>query len=154
MKELQTIDENLAFEFSPVLSNGKREFVITAQGTKKAFPAVTKLVNAAPSFQNWIIVAFRQPKLDYANILVSNIQLNVNDGFFLYRKSNRKVDIELHLRGYQKTEEWEEVAYLLLDAVIGEYATETKIGGISIKQLNVSDIPTLYPITELPNIIN
>lgn len=153
-KELQAVDDNLSFEFSPALSNGKREFVITAQGIKKSFPAVTKLVTAAPSFPNWIIIAFRQPHLDYTRIEYLNIQFDFDDVFFLYGKSNGKVDLDLHIRGYQGAYGWKEAISLLLDKIIGEYNTEMKIGGISIKKLNVSDIPNLYPITELAKIIS
>jgi len=153
-KELHKVDENLGFEFSHILDNDKREFVITACGIKSSFPAVSNLVINSPSLPKWEIIAFRQPHLDNANITVHGIQLDVKDVFFLYGKSNRKVDIELHIRDYQNTDDWGEAAYLLLDQVIGEYATETKIGGIDIKKLKESDVPTLYPLTELPKIIS
>lgn len=46
--ELQKIDPNLTFEFGPQ-DNGRREFTISADGIRKAFPAVEKLYAAAPS---------------------------------------------------------------------------------------------------------
>lgn len=152
--ELHKVDENLGFEFSHVLENGKREFVITACGIKSSFPAVSNLVINSPSLPKWNLIAFRQPKLEFSTIHVHDIQLDITDVFFLYRKSKGLVDLELHIRSYQNTDDWGEAAYLLLDQVIGEYATETKIGGIDITKLKESDVPTLYPLTELPKIIS
>ena len=153
-KKLHEVDEQLGFEFSPLLGNSKREFVITACGNKKAFPAVGSLVINSPSLPKWEIIAFKQPHLEYTMIYVHDIQLDITDAFFLCEKSKGLLDIELHIRGYKETDEWGEAAYLLLDQVIGEYATETKIGGIEIKKLKESDVPNLYPITELPKIIS
>lgn len=152
--ELHRVDSNLGFEFSPVLENGKREFVITACGIKSSFPAVSNLVINSPSLPKWEIIPFKQPHLDCTTMDVHGIQLDVTDVFFLFEKSKGLWDIELYIRGYKETDEWGEAAYLLLDQVIGEYATETQIGGIKIKKLKESDIPNLYPITDLPSIIN
>ena len=152
--KLHDMDDNLGFEFSPVLGNGKREFIISACGIKSAFPTVSNLVINSPSLPNWDIIAFKQPNLDHANIQVGGIKIDTDDVFFLYGKSKGKVDIELHIRGYQKTDDWDDAAYLFLDIVVGEYAMETKIGGIDIKKLKESDVPNLYPITELPKILN
>jgi hypothetical protein len=47
--QLQKVDPDLTFEFGP--TEPGREFVISAGGMKRAFPAVASLVNAAPSRQ-------------------------------------------------------------------------------------------------------
>jgi hypothetical protein len=45
--ELHKIDPNLTFEFGPK-ENDRREFTISADGIRKAFPAVEKLFASAP----------------------------------------------------------------------------------------------------------
>jgi hypothetical protein len=60
-RQLNKVNSDLTFEFGPIL-NGKREFVVTADGIAAAFPAVEAHVQAAPTFDDWTIVAFRQPK--------------------------------------------------------------------------------------------
>jgi hypothetical protein len=152
--ELHELDENLGFEFSNILENGKREFIISACGIKSSFPAVSNLVINSPSLPKWTIIAFKQPHLDCCTtIIVHDLEIDITDVFFLFTKSNGLFDIELHMRGYEETEEWVDGAFLLLDQAIGEYATEMKIGEIIFKKLKESNIPNLYPITELPKII-
>ena len=48
-EELTKVHSDLTFEMGPI-SQGKREFVISASGIPGAFPAVSKLLNFAPSF--------------------------------------------------------------------------------------------------------
>src|ERR1700730_6959782 len=55
--QLQEIDPDLVFEFGP--REPRREFVISAGGIKRAFPAVVSLVDAAPSLDRWNVTAFR-----------------------------------------------------------------------------------------------
>jgi hypothetical protein len=50
--ELDKIDANLVFEFSPFFIDGTREFVLSADGIKNSFPVVTSLVNAESL--NWM----------------------------------------------------------------------------------------------------
>lgn len=57
--ELSQVHPDLTFEFGPVLENTKREFVISAGGIKKAFPAVENLYNSSPKIEKWIITKFR-----------------------------------------------------------------------------------------------
>jgi hypothetical protein len=49
--ELRKVDPDLVFEFGP--KEPRREFVVSAGGLKRAFPAVTKLVDASPGLDRW-----------------------------------------------------------------------------------------------------
>jgi hypothetical protein len=64
--ELQRVDPNLSFEFGP--KSAKREFVISASGIEKAFPAVVSLTKAAPTLDRWQVTAFR-PRRTPTNIV-------------------------------------------------------------------------------------
>ncbi len=55
---LGAVDDDLTFEFGPV-REGMREFVISAAGLKRAFPAVERLYNARPSLDRFHVTAFR-----------------------------------------------------------------------------------------------
>ncbi len=55
--ELQKVDPDLTFEFGP--NEPRREFVISAGGIKRAFPAVVSLVDAVPALGRWKVIAFR-----------------------------------------------------------------------------------------------
>ena len=65
--ELQKVHPDLTFEFGPE-EDGCREFVISAGGIKKAFPAVRSLVAAAPELSGWKVTAFR-PRRPIGNIV-------------------------------------------------------------------------------------
>ena len=86
-EELSKIDPNLVFEFSPVLDNGKREFVISADGIKSSFDSVENLAKNAPELPTWDIVAFRQPKPITDTFCYEDLEVSFDDiYFFIYQR--------------------------------------------------------------------
>lgn len=152
--KLSSIDKNLTFEFSPVLKNNKREFIISADGIESSFISVEKLIEKAPALQDWIFIAFRQPKPDYDEINFDGITLRNDDVFFRYSKTQNKIGLELNIRNFVNTNKWIIITYLLLDNVIGEYDTQTFIDWIERKELNETEVENLYNINELPELLN
>jgi hypothetical protein len=154
-KQLSKINEDIAFEFSADLIDGKREFIISADGILSAFTDVIDLVEKAPKLDGFKIIAFR-PKSDVDDISTieyEDISLGPDDVFFTYRKNGDTLDIVLYLKGYDSDfEEWENAAFILLDTIIGEYDVATKIG--SIDMLPYKGSPNLKPILELPSLID
>ncbi|MBL7914774.1 MAG: hypothetical protein JNL49_06975 [Bacteroidia bacterium] len=148
------IDPNLAFEFSPFLKNGKREFIISADGIIESFPSVTKLVDAAPKIPNWDIIAFRQPNSGYKQINYNGLSLSIDDVFFRYSKDNGKLGLELNIRGYEDKKEWTAITFLVLDMVLGEYDTEMSLSWIEKKELDEREVDILYNLSELPKILS
>src|SRR5580698_4047505 len=55
--QLKQVHSGLTFEFGP--KGQTREFIISADGIKSAFPFVSALVAAAPKFERWQISGFR-----------------------------------------------------------------------------------------------
>jgi hypothetical protein len=154
-KQLSKINEDLAFEFSVDLIEGKREFIISADGILSAFPDVIDLVENAPQLDGFKIIAFRQKSAvdDISTIEYDDISLGADDVYFTYRKNGDTLDIVLYLRGYDSDfEEWENAAFILLDTIIGEYDVATKIG--SIDMLPYKESPNLKSILELPSLID
>jgi hypothetical protein len=151
--ELGKIHPGLAFEFSPVFENGTREFVISGDGIKSAFPFVTRLVESAPNLEKWKIIAFRQPRAGFNEIELLGIKISVDDVYFRFAKDNGKLNIELNIKGYSDSPEWTGITFILLDTILGEYHTEMSLGFIDRKMLNENEIDELFPIRELPKII-
>lgn len=154
-KQLFKLNEDLAFEFSADLIEGKREFIISADGILSAFPDVIDLVENAPQLEGFKIIAFRQKSAvdDISTIEYEDISLGPDDVYFTYRKNGDTLDIVLYLRGYDSDfEEWENAAFILLDTIIGEYDVATKIG--SIDMLPYKESPNLKSILELPSLID
>ena len=58
--QLRAIDKHLTFELGP--PGPVREFIISADGVREAFPSVVRLVAAARAPKGWKVIAFRQRK--------------------------------------------------------------------------------------------
>lgn len=151
--KLNKIHPDLVFEFGPILKNGKREFVISADGIKSSFPFVKKLVDKAPHFQNWKIVAFRQPKEGIDQIIYKNLRFHFDDVFFRFGKDSGKISLELNIRDYNENPNWTGATFVLLDNLIGEYYAETAISKIEKIKLKEQEIKNLFPIIMLPQIL-
>lgn len=151
--ELSKIHPDLVFEFSPIFEDGTREFVISADGIKSVFPVVSDLVKQAPPLKNWKIIAFRQPHYDITHINYEDLVINLDDVFFRYAKDNGKIGLELNIRGFYESPQWSAATFILLDNVLGEYHTEMSLSHIDKKELNESEVATLFPIKALPKVI-
>ncbi len=154
--KLQDIQPDLVFEIGPEL-DGKREFIISANGLKEGFSSVIEVIKASPETDRWIIIPFRQRKKNLdIEIQLGDLTLGVEDLFFTYEPAGNKVNIDLYIAGINpKDEEVYHVTLLLLDNVIGEYDVEMKLEKIEIHQLTeVEDATKLYSLKELPTLLD
>jgi len=153
--QLNKIDSNLTFEFSPIHDNGIKELVISAAGLKESFPSVIKLVDKAPKIDKWKVIAFRQRlPLEYDSVKLGDFRLSYDDIYFRYSNDSDKIGIELNIRNYTDSREFNQSIYLLLDGLLGEYDVETKLSWIERKKLEESMIDELYKFEELRGIVD
>ncbi len=134
--QLNRVYKGLTFELGPV-EGGKREFIISADGIRERFPAVRRLVDAAPALPDWTIVAFRPPKdLDLV-VQVGAYRLGADDVWFASLPDRDHVGLALYLRGFTKQNEpvLAQAAFILLDSALGEYDVETRVGKIELHPL-------------------
>ena len=132
--QLHQVHPNLTFEFGPK-QGGKREFVISADGIKEAFPAVIALADAAPALPRWRIIKFR-PRRGFQSVVTLNgLQISPEQVQFTIEPDGEKVGITLFVEGYSPAEHerYAGIGYLLLDQALGEYDVETKVGFIEFK---------------------
>lgn len=156
LAKLQDIQPDLVFEIGPEI-DGKREFIISANGLKEGFSSVIEVTKAAPEMDRWIVVPFRQRKRNLdIEIQLGDLTLGVEDLFFTYEPSGNKVNIDLYIAGINpKEEQVYHIALLLLDNVIGEYDVEMKLDKIEIHQLtDIEDATKLYSLKELPTLLD
>jgi hypothetical protein len=153
--QLNEIDPNLTFEFSPIHDNGIKELIISAGGLKESFPTVKRLVEKAPKIDNWKIIAFRQRlPLDYDSVKYGGIKLSYDDIYFRYSKDSDKIGVELNIKNYSDVTEFNQAIYLLLDGLLGEYDVETKLSWIERKELDETQIDKLYRFVELRELVD
>src|SRR5579883_3506273 len=148
-EELQKVNPHLTFEFSPE-ENGKREFVISAGGIKKAFPAVTSLKSAAPVLPRWHVIAFR-PRRAPMVIQLGDKRIDPEDVQFSLLDNGKIAGLYLFMPGYKEDDlALKQIGYLLLDEALGEYDVETKVGLIKMLAPEMDCDFERYPLKQLP----
>ncbi len=130
---MRKVHPNLTFEFGPK-ENGRREFVISADGIKDAFPKVEALYAIAPEIPRWEFIKFR-PRREPANISFREVSVRAEDVFVFVEPDRTKAGITVFLPEYSKQahETFAGVAFLLLDRALGEYDVETRVGFIEVE---------------------
>lgn len=154
--ELQKINSDFVFEFSPIHEDGIREFTISADGIKESFPALKNLVAKAPQIEKWKFNAFRQRiPGDEFEIEYGDFKIGYSDIYFRYQDGEYgKIGIELNIRDYNGEGQRQNAIYILLDGLIGEYDLTMGIDWIEWIKLDESKIKDLNPITRLRTLID
>ena len=154
--EIQKIHPDLVFEIGPEI-DGKRDFIISANGLKEAFPAVIELVRSAPQFDSWNIIPFRQRKKDLdMEVEIEEVMLSPDDVVFDYDYDDNKVNLNIYVEDVDSEDSRVyHIIFILLDNIIGEYDVEMKIGRIDIYTLDETKSTShLHPLQELPRIVD
>jgi len=148
--ELWKVDSDLTFEFGP--KERIREFVISAGGIKRAFPAVTALTAAAPRLKNWEIISFRPRRSPMQTIEFRGKRVDPEDVEFTLLDNGQIVGIYLFVPNFKDQDmDLQQIVYLLLDNLLGEYDVETKLGLIKIFSPEAKTQGKRYPLLALPN---
>lgn len=148
---LSKVDPELTFEFSPILENGKREFVISAGGIKRAFPSVEKLADSAPELKKWKIVKFRPRRLPLNDLNYGGVSVRADDVYYNLYKDGDKLGVVLFFDDYSQEQEtiYGNMGYLFLDEALGEYDVETKLGFIEFHNKNSEHFKNAQPLKDL-----
>jgi hypothetical protein len=133
---LSRVEAGLTFEFGPV-QDGRREFIVSADGIRDRFPAVRRLVEAAPAMKEWTVIPFRPPKSLEMTIEFGAHKLGPEDVWFTAEQDEDRTGLTLFIRGLTENNQKElgGAGFIMLDNALGEYAVETQIGFIEWKPL-------------------
>jgi hypothetical protein len=131
--EMHKVHPSLTFEFGPK-ENDRREFVISADGIKDAFPKVESLYASAPAMAHWKFVKFR-PRREPFDINYADISVKADTVSVLLEPDGQKVGLTVFIPGYDQENHnaYAGIAFLLLDQALGEYDVETRVGYIEVK---------------------
>ena len=148
-RELHKVNPDLTFEFGPK-KGGRRDFVISADGIRKAFHGVEALYAAAPSLPRWNIIKFR-PRRPPNDISIGSLTVKASSVRVQMERSLGKVDLTLFIPGYSADarKSYLPIVYLLLDEALGEYDVETYVGEIDLGP-NSEEPQNTYSLSELP----
>ena len=129
LREMREVDSRLVFEIGRVEDGGWREFVISADGLKEAFPAVENLFAEAPQMERWKFVKFR-PRRQPMGICIGERCTSPEEVHFRLFHEGNKIGILLFFKDFdpEDKEFFLQVGYLMLDEALGEYTVETEVG--------------------------
>ncbi len=151
--EIRKVHPSLTFEFGQKV-NETREFVISADGIREAFPKVESLFAAAPSLPKWKFIKFRPRRAPF-DIQYGDVSVKANSISVVLVPEGRKAGLIVLIPGYSnaKRKSFASVAFLMLDQALGEYDVETSVGSIAVRA--PSETPSgAVPLRELSKLFD
>jgi len=155
MEEIQTeLDKHEDDLTVELMLDKTPALIISADGNAAMFGAVKRVVAAAPKLKRWRVIAFRPRRPWMEDLEIEGKKFALSD--FAFRELGRaagKLDIELSVKGRTEAnqDQVDKAAFLVLDVVLGEYDTETKIGVIdftSTRKKSHRPLPELAAIVD------
>lgn len=156
--KLKEYNYGIVFELA-VEKDGKREFVISADGIKEHFPDVKDLVKAAPKLEKWTVTAFRPRMENFANLKLeyAGKDFDPKKMWISATVEGGKFDLIIYHPEYTEDERNAYISgtYILLDTALGEYDVVT-----GIRYLDHQKLPSnpkeegLLPFSELRDIFD
>lgn len=149
-REIRKVDRSLTFEFGPE-TNGKREFVISADGIREAFSKVESLYQSAPKLEHWVFLKFR-PRRVPMDLKLQDITVKAADvRVLISRGAERKIALLVLFPEFEPPKErfYTHAAFLFLDQALGEYDVETKVGYVGAGSTNQKDTASSVSLSEL-----
>ena len=148
--QLHKVDPDLTFEIGP---NGtpKREFIISAGGIKRAFPAVVSLAGAAPPLERWQVTAFRPRRSSISAVEIRGKQVDPRDVQFSLLDNGKIAGLYMFIPGFREDDiDLKQIGYLLLDEALGEYDVESRLGLIKMLSPQTPTDGERHPLADLP----
>jgi hypothetical protein len=129
----------------------KREFVVSAGGMQRAFPAVSSLVNSAPPLNRWQVTAFRQRRPISNIVQFRDKRVDPKSVEFVLLDNGKIAGIYLFIRGFREDDvDLKQIGYLLLDEALGEYDVEARLGLIKMLPPDAQTSGERHPLVKLP----
>ncbi|HVK77350.1 MAG TPA: hypothetical protein VM734_28785 [Kofleriaceae bacterium] len=148
--QLHKVHRGLALEVG--LKMEPLELIISAEGQRKLFPVVERLIAAAPPIPRVRPVAFRPRLAPGFKIRIDGIELGPDDLWFTASVAGEGLDLTLYVRGLEDEDDetWAYVVFLVLQATLGEYDFETRVASFEMQPAPAAPAAPLRPLTELP----
>jgi hypothetical protein len=130
-EELEGVEAGLVWEMG--IHEWGREIIISADGNRNLFPTVEKMVAAAPRIEGWKVVAFRPRKALDLTLQIGDLSLKAENISYMMRPgSPGKVSLDIYIDDFRKDDQrFIELAFIFLDAALGEYDMETKVADVN-----------------------
>ena len=151
LRELHRIHHSMTFEIGSE-NKGIREFIISADGKREAFPFVIRLAEAAPTLPRWRIVKFRPRRTEPCFIGIGDLEFSSDDVLVTLDREGTRIGVSLFLGDARHFDDKivGYIGFLLLDYTLGEYDVERLVGTVSFHPKERSTRLTKLPLRDLP----
>lgn len=132
--QLTSVHPDIVFDIPFELVDGKREFILSADGDASLFPVIEDLYSAAPTYERWIIHALR-PRTNQRDqaIDLDGLYLEYEDIFYTLEDMELPLQLTIYIRGYDQVDNrYIHGYFLLLDTLLGEFDAVTYTETIAI----------------------
>jgi hypothetical protein len=134
-RAVSELDEGLAWELAAG-EHAQHVLVVTPEGNPDLRALAHRWLRAAPApDQTWEYAAARQPARDVTDIVlgIGDLELGFGDVRVGARREGNHLDVVVHHPAFAGLDEQtrQQVAYLALDAALGEDRVEAWVGGIT-----------------------
>ncbi|HMR89645.1 MAG TPA: hypothetical protein PKD51_15900 [Saprospiraceae bacterium] len=141
MTKYEKIESETIFEIKET-EEGKYKLIISAEGIKEHFSEVEEIVFLANEYKYFEVIAFRQPDHDFNHFAYEDSYTYDIDNFYfkIVSEDTMQFDIEIFIDDIDELAEDDiAVAFMFIDAQLGEYFVGTKIRNIEFKLLDTKD---------------
>lgn len=148
--ELESVHLDLSFEVGGK-DDGRRELVISASGNPAAFPAVERLVSAAPELPRWKWIRFRPRRTPLRPVTFADITVVPRDVSFQLVHDGERVGIFLFIKGYSSQQEviYGQIGQMMLDQALGEYVLATRVSFVELQGCSARMFSKSIPLEKL-----
>ncbi len=153
-QQLQRVHRGFVFECGST-SEGTLHFIISADGRRDLFADVHRLVDAAPPLVGWRITALRPRRSLPLEMFVEGGRISTDDVWFSAEQRDGLVDLTIFFKDLTDHPLYLAATFVFLDAALGEYDVETKIGRIDCDRLPADPMEAgLLPFKELQELVD
>jgi hypothetical protein len=149
---LDRVDPGLAFEIGMEVEDGKREFILSADGIRSNMPKVESLYLSAPDMARWRIIKYRQRAPFGGKIRMAGKEISAEDVRFQVFNDGEKVGILLMFDDFteERRNQFAGIGFLFLDKALGELDVMTRVGFVDFAGPESNFYADARRLTELP----
>lgn len=159
LEQLHRVSDGLFFQISSNQAS-KAELIITADGDIDFFEEVEKLVQDAPNYQDWEVIAFKPAQGTNFTTNYEGLEIDPKVCWFLPLEKEDLPDwmgLRIGIPNYSPSIEKQLLAgtYQMLDTILGEKSSATNIQYVEVDALPENpDEEGFIELKELPAYIN
>ncbi len=160
IKELYKYSKNVYFEIGGDPKDEKIDLIITAEGVRAYFETVEFLVDKAPKFKDWKVIAFKPPLGIGFKVKLGTYEFEPNKTIFIPLSSEEEpngIGIKVCFPDYTQEEQniFTNGTFFMLDIILGEKSVALDIDYIDVVKTpeDILNHPFMY-LSEIKKFID